>query len=366
MARAIAIAVGALILTAAAHVTIQATGGYGTAHSWLTIAVAGGVGVAAVFSGRAWSEDRATIAILLFIAIVAGEAYGLVATAERLIAGREETQAPLRKIAEDRAQAQRRLDDTIKARAALPVSSNRLENALAEKRTTDAAVVSKSAERGCVENCRKLLQAQADAAELEVTRAREEIADKARDADQAIADAKRDLQNMRAPTSAAPLADRLGLSACVLDLIVAALGSIAANGLACFLIVYGAHRPGPVIQANKEGDAARQEIPDRKAAALRRATRRRPAELAESEPIRQAKAFAVARLMPTATATTDIKAILRAYRPWCAAAGLEPQSMSDLAAAFSSLFEVERQGNQFLLQGVALKKAEPSGSLRPT
>jgi hypothetical protein len=240
MARAIAISVGALILAAVAHVTIQSTGGYGTPHSWVTMAVAIGVAVASVFSGMAWTEGRQTIAVLLILAIVAGEAYGLVATAERLIASREDTQAPLRRLAEDRSRAQRRVDDAVKARAALPSSSSRLERALADKTATDAAVVSKSAERGCVENCRKLLQAQADAAEVEVSRARDDLARSAADADRAIADARRDLEAVPAPRSAAPLADRLGWPAWVLDLVVAALGSIAANGLACFLIVSGA------------------------------------------------------------------------------------------------------------------------------
>jgi hypothetical protein len=132
------------------------------------MAVATGVAVASVFSGMAWTEGRQTIAVLLILAIVAGVAYGLVATAERLITSREDTQAPLRRIAEDRARAQRRVDDAVKARTALPSSSPRLERALADKTATDAAVVSTSAERGCVENCRKLLQAQADGAELEV------------------------------------------------------------------------------------------------------------------------------------------------------------------------------------------------------
>jgi hypothetical protein len=97
------------------------------------MAVATGVAVASVFSGMAWTEGRQTIAVLLILAIVAGVAYGLVATAERLITSREDTQAPLRRIAEDRARAQRRVDDAVKARTALPSSSPRLERALADK-----------------------------------------------------------------------------------------------------------------------------------------------------------------------------------------------------------------------------------------
>ena len=85
MARAIAIAVGILILAAVAHVTIQSTGGYGSAHAWVTIGVAAGVAAGSVFSGMAWSDKRHALAVLLVLAIVAGEAYGFIATAERLI-----------------------------------------------------------------------------------------------------------------------------------------------------------------------------------------------------------------------------------------------------------------------------------------
>src|SRR5262245_36453529 len=96
IARALAVIIGGLILTAVAHVTIEATGGYGTPHSYLTMAIAAGVAVGSVFSGMAWTEGRHTLAVLLVLAIVAGEAYGFVATAERLIISRENAQAPLR------------------------------------------------------------------------------------------------------------------------------------------------------------------------------------------------------------------------------------------------------------------------------
>lgn len=39
------------------------------------------------------------------------------------------------------------------------------------------------------------------------------------------------LWQIKAPASPSPLADRLGVPACALDLVATALGSIAANGL---------------------------------------------------------------------------------------------------------------------------------------
>jgi hypothetical protein len=371
MARAIAITVGALILAAAAHVTIQSTGGYGTSHSWLTMAVAGGVGVASVFSGMAWSEERRPIAVLLVLAIIAGEAYGLVATAERLIAGREAMQAPLRQISEDRAKAQRRVDDAIKAKTSLPSSSPRLERALADKAATDAAVVSKSAERGCVENCRKLLQAQADAAEQEVARAREEIAGKARDAEKAIGDARRDQEAMPKPVSAAPLADRLGWQPWVLDLVVAALGSLAANGLACFLVVYGAHRQKEQAHhARAQGPAhGAIEIKPTSMLSRTRASKRKNSARLLDDPLLQAKAFAVARLAPDNDASINIKDVLREYATWCRAGKAKQLPVETMASALDSLFGVEKDGKDYVVLGVSLKTIEghsgkPIGALQ--
>ena len=65
MMRSVAVVGGILILAAVAHVTVLHTGGYFTPHSWLTIAVAAGVGVASVCSGLAWAADRRWLALCL-------------------------------------------------------------------------------------------------------------------------------------------------------------------------------------------------------------------------------------------------------------------------------------------------------------
>jgi len=361
MARAIAVLFGALIITAVAHVTIQATGGYGTGHSWLTIAVGAGVAAGSVFSGMAWSDDRRTLATLLVLAIVAGEAYGLIATAERLIVGREAAQAPLRQLAEDRASAQRNLEAATMALARFPLSTPRLDKALADKAATDAAVVAKSAERGCVENCRRLLQAQADAAEQEVDRARADMERQRSDAVRHIARAKTDLESLKPPASPTPLADRLGWSAWVLDLLQSALGSIAANGLACFLMVFGAHRSKRTAQS---GDVEVKPF-EATAAAQGRSRKRakRPGDpKRENDPIWQAKAFAVARLMPNDAigAATNVKDVLREYATWCRASSINQLPVETIASALNSLFGVEKDGKDYMVIGVSLKTIEQS------
>src|SRR5687767_7284998 len=99
----------------------------------------------------------------------------------------------------------------------------------------------KSAERSCAANCRLLLQAQSDQTNQEVEAARRDMTDTRARLEQAVGDARIDLATFRAPPSPSPFADRIGWPAWVLDLVIAALGSIAANGLACFLMVFGTH-----------------------------------------------------------------------------------------------------------------------------
>ena len=94
--RALAIAVGLVLLAATAHIAIAQSGGYGTPHSFIVLAVAAGVGVGALTIGVAWSERRRGLAFAILVALLCGEAWGLLATGERIIAGREQIQAPLR------------------------------------------------------------------------------------------------------------------------------------------------------------------------------------------------------------------------------------------------------------------------------
>ena len=70
-----------------------------------------GVAIAAVVIGSAWSAGRRLLAFNLVGCIVAGEAYGLITTAERLMAAREAAQAPLQAAAKIHAMASRRVAD---------------------------------------------------------------------------------------------------------------------------------------------------------------------------------------------------------------------------------------------------------------
>ena len=174
--KTLSMVVGAAILFTTAHVTILATGGYGGSHAYITLAVAAGVAVASILVGRAWAEHRKTLAVGLVIAIAAGEVYALLGTAERLTAAREASQAPLRQAVEARQKLEAKVAKAEAALAALPETSARFQAAMLGKAAADAAVVTKSAERGCAANCRLLLQAQADQNRQEVEAARLEMA----------------------------------------------------------------------------------------------------------------------------------------------------------------------------------------------
>ena len=119
IARLLAIVAGAAILATVAHVNITVTGGYGTPHSWVTIAVAGGVAVGSLVSPVAWLSSR-RLAVCLVISMVCGEGYQLLSTAERLVKGRELDQAPLRENQKEHAKASKRVND---AKAAIDRAS---------------------------------------------------------------------------------------------------------------------------------------------------------------------------------------------------------------------------------------------------
>ena len=166
----------------------------------------------------------------------------------------------MRQLAEDRARTQGALDAATAALNGFPTSTPRLERALKDKAATDAAVVAKTpnvdASRIAAGCCRRRPMR----AEQEVTRAREDMDRQKRDAQTRVATAKADLEALKPPASATPLADRLGWPAWLLDLLQSALGSIAANGLACFLMVFGAHRPKKQAERTEVQEPTRSEI----------------------------------------------------------------------------------------------------------
>jgi hypothetical protein len=350
--RVLALLVGVLLLAAVAHATVMYTGGYGTAQSWLTLAVAAGAGVGGVCTGVAWTARRRALAACFAFAIVAGEAFGFIQTAERLVTAREVLQAPLRAIEEAHGKATKRVAEAAAAVAAAPTSSRRLQDALAAKAAADAAVVAKSAEKGCAANCRALLQAQVDAAGLEVEAARAQLAKHRSEAEVELTAAHNILAGIKAPQSPTPLADRLGLSAWAIDLVTAALGSIAANGLAICLLVFGAHHHSPPRQS------ARQELEPTGKAELAPTT----TAIRRMSPQEHVAAFLRAALKPDPAGETSLRQLHAAYGAWACDRQLEPLSAVDLGMQFRALVDAiglqcEPTDNDVVIRGAIVAPA---------
>lgn len=256
MIRAIAGVTGALLIASAAHVNIVASGGYDQMTAPIMIALAIGVAVGAAAIGAAAGYGRTLLAFAIGASLIAGEAYALLSTSERVIASREAAQAPLRDAARTHAAAVAQLSDArgrltaVKADTSEPA---RVTDARRAVDTANAAVREQASLPGCRVNCRELLQAQADAARRELYQAlgqsRSATDTAVEDAEKAVADADRAVAANPAPRSATPLADRLGVEPWLIDVIAAGLLSLAVNGLGAALIALAAHhktRPAKV------------------------------------------------------------------------------------------------------------------------
>jgi len=158
----------------------------------------------------------------------------------RFIKQLEAEQAPLRKDLEERARAAKRVETARRAVDRAPTRSRRLEDA--NKAEADKAAIDKSAERGCRENCRQLRQAQVDATATEVKDAQDRSGcNEAEGGGRARGSCR--LGQPQGSSFADIARRRPGIPAWIIDLIQSALGSIAANVLACCLIVFSAHSP---------------------------------------------------------------------------------------------------------------------------
>jgi hypothetical protein len=321
-ARCLAGLVGLGIIGCVAHAGVMASGGYGSTAALLVWALAAGLAVGSLAVGVACHEGRRVIAYCLIAALVAGEAWSLLLTAERTIAHRDEQQAPLREAAEARAKAGERVRLAEAALAAIGTTP-RLVGAQKAKTAADAAVVEKASERGCVSNCRQLLQKAVDDAAAEVAAARVEIENARIKAESVVKQARIDFNALPMPRSATPLADRLGVEGWQVDLVAAALASLAANGLAAFLLAFAAHGRAqrPLMIDVTPSAAANTAIAGR-----------------ERDPADEADSFARTTFRPKSTGRVRLAEIKQAYHGWCHKRGLDPLPDRDIGQALNALF----------------------------
>lgn len=308
--------VGIGIIGCVAHAAVMATGGYDMGSTVpLTIALASGLGVGSIAIGIAWRDHRRLLALLLIVALMAGEGWALLLTAERAMAQRELQQAPLRLATEERTKATTRLTAASASLAQIG-ETPRLARALTAKTTADRAVVDSAAKRGCASNCRKLLEQQVETAEREVSHARAEISLARHSAEQEVSEARAALAALPASVSHSPLADRLGVAGWQVDITAASLASLAANGLAALLVCFAAH-------------GGRTPAPTRVAWA---------ASKPERDAAKEADWFARTTFQPQPSGRVPIVDLHSAYRNWCRDHELNPLPDETIGPALSELF----------------------------
>jgi hypothetical protein len=162
----------------------------------------------------------------------------------------------------------------------------------------------------------------------------------------------------------------------VLDLVFAGLGSIAANGLACLMMVFGSHRKAaptetadaippeapklPAPETAQEPPRTADNAEAGNVVQLRPASRPGPRK-PSSDAIKQARGFMVARITRTDDdAETDVRALYRDYVAWQEMRGRTPLAETEIGAALVHLFKLAQipfgpKDGKALARGIALK-----------
>ncbi|WP_423415561.1 hypothetical protein RLW55_03260 [Hyphomicrobium sp. B1] len=329
--RMLAVVVGCSIVGAMAHVVIVASGGYASPNAPLQIAVALGLCTGSVCVGAGLRDGRWILATVFVVALFSGEAYAILTTSEITLAARDAASAPLADLAAKRKAAIAELA-AAEAASPAPADNTRLKAADAAKVAAETAVRDKAADKGCLANCRLLLQSAVDSAQREVAGAREELEGKNLAATRRLEDrrraAKAAVASLPAARSSAPLADRLHVSETTLDLIIAALRSIAINGLGAALIAFGAHGRKRETNINAASEA-------------RPAAKVEEVRLPFPTPTARDHAFRFARdvLEPANGIDTPIANLHPAYMAWCSSAGQCPFPVRTIAGELADLFK---------------------------
>ncbi len=277
MKRFISCTAGVAILVGSTVATLWAIGGLWSPTALVVVAICLGLIIGAPAVGWAWGERRYALCVVLFTALLAGEAASLIATGERIVSARDAQRAP---------------SDVHQSRTADALK--RVE--VAEARL-DASAKPPSNPSKCDDDCRRVRRDDRGAAEREVATARTQ------------------LESVRsAAVGGGSLAARLGLSETTFDLIAAILGSVALNGTGACLIAYGAHGKRPPAQPRASHGAA----------------------MAGSDVADHVETFTRERLQIDPTGHVTVKDIAAAYREHCHVNGLRPHC--DIAIALRDQF----------------------------
>lgn len=335
--------VGCAIIGATAYVTVTANGGFASPQAPLTIAVACGVAVASIAFGVAIARRKWGFVFAFAVVLLAGETAGMLATGERVLANRDSVVEPIRLAKIKRDQAESRLIDAKKVHI---TTTQRLDAAMKAKDLADAAVASEASKKTCVSNCRALLNKAIEDASAEVRAARAELEEQQRAAANEVQSAKTALDALPPPKSETLLADKLNMQGATLDLILAALWSLGANGLGATLLAWAVHsghhdERRPSKQAVRTLDAVASqitieaEIIKAPPVTAKRAQQKRLPSPADLEAARFGREwFAIDDKL-----SLPVRELFTTYAKWAAQRGEKPMSAKDMATGFLSVFD---------------------------
>lgn len=236
-------------------------------HDWrepvavVVVLMAAGILVGSVAIAKAVTWGRRGLACFIVVCMLGAEAYGILLTAERLIAAREAWQAPARLALEHHKRAR---SDLEVARSLTPLTMARDALVAAEKRKDEAerAIREDASKPGCRSGCVDLLKGAAIRAEEEVNQSRAAIDAHDRRELVRIAEmvrkAEESLRSHPEPAPQETFASMIGMTDKVFSLLIAALGTAGLNLLAGGLIFCGVH--GPRHSSSNGPDAAPAEI----------------------------------------------------------------------------------------------------------
>lgn len=244
---------GVAVIGCVTHYAVAAIGGYGAPGAPLLMAMSAGLVVGAAVVGAAW-QGRKVLAGLMALALVCGEGYALLNTGERTLEQREARMEPVRRTVERRAQI---TGDIAKAEVRLAgmSTSHRLQQAEQVLARIEQASIEASTKKTCVRLCKQRLDDSVASARRDVDAARGDLqAERAGLVVKLEAD-KAALAALPVPGTQGILAATLGIEGWMIDLLAAALISIAANGLGALLVAFAAH-PGRTAAATVVAIAA--------------------------------------------------------------------------------------------------------------
>lgn len=338
------IGAGLLALSASSYMAVMASGGIHSASAPALIAMAVILAVGAASIGHALAGRHMGIAIVIGLGMLAGECGAMIQTAQRITAAREASRAPMVALELKRKAASDELERAQQAKP-LPVDHSRLVAAETAKAEAEKAIREKSAEKGCRENCRLLLQTAVDAAQHEVKAAREDLARREAEQSRTITNrieiAKAVVAALPPPQSATPLADYTGVPEWLFDVLEALALSLAINLPASALIALGVKmgREQHIVEAPCETDApiALEQVP--LSEAMSDENRLLPSPKAKRRnPDDEAEQFGVAVLRPGKEGRVSPRDLRAAYVDWCEKTDKEPLPIEDIAPALGKLF----------------------------